>query len=207
MFRKIIILSFFCVLIQDAYCNANPPNDNGRIVGGYRIRIEDAPYQVALYLGGSLCGGSIIGRNKILTAAHCVRGRSASQIVVLAGTENRYSGGVRLRVNRISIHPNYNSRNNDNDVAVLTTSTSFTFSSKIAAIELLSSRPATRTEAKVSGWGTTRYGASYVEQYLREVRVPIVDQNTCRSRYGSYLTDRMICAGLSTGGKDSCQGE
>jgi secreted trypsin-like serine protease len=45
---------------------------NGRIVGGVKIPIEAIPFQVSLQLYGyQICGGSIISKQYILTAAHC----------------------------------------------------------------------------------------------------------------------------------------
>lgn len=41
-------------------------------------------------------------------------------------------------------------------------------------------------------------------QNLQEVSVPIVSNTKCSASYGS-ITSNMICAGLSEGGKDSCQ--
>jgi secreted trypsin-like serine protease len=44
-----------------------------RIVGGEKTDIKQHPWQVALTIGRSLCGGSIIAQKWVLTAAHCVR--------------------------------------------------------------------------------------------------------------------------------------
>lgn len=48
-----------------------PPRLDGRIVGGNPIDIREAPYQVSLQRGSHFCGGSLIGSEWVLTAAHC----------------------------------------------------------------------------------------------------------------------------------------
>jgi secreted trypsin-like serine protease len=43
-----------------------------RIVGGYKINIKDAPYQVALIKSENFdCGGSLLSQEFVLSAAHC----------------------------------------------------------------------------------------------------------------------------------------
>lgn len=45
---------------------------------------------------------------------------------------------------------------------------------------------------------------------IRAAYVPIVNQDYCNTQYkplGRPITERMICAGLENGGKDSCQGD
>jgi len=67
------------------------------IVGGTRISISQAPWQVVVIAvlsetEGILCGGSILSEDEILTAGHCVYNPTtrtripADQIVVGAGT-------------------------------------------------------------------------------------------------------------------------
>lgn len=45
--------------------------------------------------------------------------------------------------------------------------------------------------------------------HLRAAEVPVVNQEACGQAYESFggITDRMICAGHTEGGKDACQGD
>ncbi|XP_053605246.1 trypsin-1-like [Plodia interpunctella] len=59
----------------------------------------------------------------------------------------------------------------------------------------------------VAGWGTTEEGGS-VSSTLQEVYVPIISNAECRkTAYKNRITDNMLCAGTSDGGKDACQGD
>lgn len=77
--RTIIILTMFtaCLAAELPSFNGSTfENDDGKIVGGQKARRGQFPYQVGMYLytqdqSSSKCGGSLISRQWIITAAHC----------------------------------------------------------------------------------------------------------------------------------------
>src|SRR5687767_15472923 len=83
-----------------------------KIIGGIRALPGADPWQVALLDSGPLdglrrpfCGGSLVGPQWVVTAAHCVDGGTKPQdLDVLGGTANYRSGGTRVRVSQIIVH-------------------------------------------------------------------------------------------------------
>lgn len=67
------------------------------------------------------CGGTLVGPRIVVTAAHCVRGRSASDMVVgyVASGDLRDREAIVRRVSRFVVHPDFNNSTLANDIAVL----------------------------------------------------------------------------------------
>ncbi|EAT87042.2 hypothetical protein HBI56_139780 [Parastagonospora nodorum] len=183
------------------------------IVGGVTAAQGDVPFIVSVSLSGvgHYCGGSLINANTVVSAAHCYQGETATDFSVRAGSLNKNSGGTTSAVASIVIHPSYNSRTSDNDIAIIKLRTPIATSSTISYASLAASGqdPAAGTTLTVAGWGATTQGGGSPTT-LRKVDVPVVARTTCRSRYstiGLSVTDQMFCAGFTAGGKDSCQGD
>lgn len=128
---------------------------------------------------------------------------------VRAGSSLRNSGGQVASASSITVHPNYNSRELSNDIAVIYLSSALTLGSSVAVIDLPTQGQviAAGTESVVSGWGTLSFQGSSPLQ-LQAVTVPIVELSSCASSYsvlGYGVTSDMICAGYPEGGKDACQ--
>jgi trypsin len=85
----------------------------------------------------------------------------------------------------------------------------FEYGTGIQPISLASSEPSAGASAVVSGWGTLSSGSSSLPTQLQAVTVNIVSASQCDSAYADYggITENMICAGVTGGGKDACQGD
>ncbi|MGB3554798.1 MAG: serine protease, partial [Jannaschia sp.] len=184
----------------------------GRIVGGNTATATQNPFQVALLLrsdpsavSGQFCGGTLVSETRVVTAAHCSDFINARDVAVLGGTRQLGTGGTRVNVRRIVLHPGWNPTSFDNDVAV------WELSDPIRGVpfaRLATRDGATGSNHLVTGWGRLAEGGSSTAT-LQAVTVPLVSRANCNdaNSYDGGITGNMICAGVDTGGRDSCQGD
>ncbi|MBI4350176.1 MAG: serine protease [Elusimicrobia bacterium] len=175
------------------------PGDN-KIVGGVAAEKGEFPFLVSLQdLGGHFCGGSLIAKDWVLTAEHCVTEGVAAVVI---GLHNQYdpAGTERHGVKRIVPHPLRGSR--DYDYALI----QLAGESKYAPIALNRAEIKEKVDMVTAGWGTTTEAGS-LARLLQKVTVPFVSGDKCSAAYPGKITDRMICAGFENGGKDACQGD
>ncbi|KAL4703308.1 hypothetical protein ACJJTC_006671 [Scirpophaga incertulas] len=221
--EKVFYLSLLLILLVTVNNNvsgkkhgkqskAKDGNNGGKIVGGYNTTIEDVPYQAYLLLLRGIyyyqCGGSIISSSVVLTAAHCLVG--IQRVHVRIGSTLANSGGTMYNTSSYLRHPLYNPLTSDYDVAIVKTQRAMKLdgtTSKVISLPDAGTEVPTGTDLLVSGWGDTSENGNLSET-LMAVNVPTVSLEDCRKAYGeSAITERMICAGLPEGGKDSCQGD
>lgn len=190
-----------------------------RIVGGYSAREGSWPMQVALIFrlaGGDLvigCGGTAIGTNWVLSAAHCFvdpktrATRSAQSSGAMTGAQDLNNSKL-IVANRIIPHPNYDPRTSLNDIALVELSQPHHVPRAILARQHLAGATSAGVMSTVIGWGVLGEKGNVQPHTLFEVDVPLVERRVCALRYGSdRITAGQICAGYQEGGKDSCQGD
>jgi trypsin len=197
------ILIFFAVASVHVILGQAVPNT--KIVGGEDADITEAPYQVSLKYGNFFtCGGSIISKSYILTAAHCVQRQGTYKVRVGSSYSNKE--GTLMEVAKITVHPKYGKPLYNNDFALLKLKNPIKeFDSKVKSIALASpdQKLVPGSPAMVTGFGKVIQGGPSAKK-LQKAKIPLIDWKDCRARYGLSITEQMLCAGT---GKGSCHGK
>uniref|UniRef100_A0A8C6RI58 MBL associated serine protease 2 n=1 Tax=Nannospalax galili TaxID=1026970 RepID=A0A8C6RI58_NANGA len=204
--------------VCEPVCGLSARSTGGRIFGGQNAKPGDFPWQVLL-LGGATAAGALLYDNWILTAAHAIYAEkeAAPSLDIRMGALKRLSPHyTRAWAEAIFIHEEYtHSAGFDNDIALIKLKNKVALNRNITPICLPKKEAASlmRTDniGTVSGWGLTQKG--FPARNLMFVDIPVVDHHKCTAAYekqlypGGKVTANMLCAGLETGGKDSCRGD
>ncbi|XP_076639718.1 uncharacterized protein LOC143351751 [Colletes latitarsis] len=187
-----------------------------RIVGGGSSSAGSWPWQVALYKEGDYqCGGALISDRWILSAAHCFYHAQDEYWVARIGATRRGSFPSPyeqvLRLDHISLHPEYIDNGFINDIAMLRLEKPAIFSDYVRPICLPETEPKSGTMCTVTGWGQLFEIGRIFPDTLQEVQLPVISTEECRRKtlfLPLYrITSGMLCAGLKDGGRDACLGD
>ncbi|XP_049301693.1 trypsin 3A1-like [Anopheles funestus] len=206
--RKILRIAVLAAVLIPPMACSSEGNDTNMIVGGFKVHIEDVPYQAALfYRGILLCGGSIIGPQWIITSYHCVDSLDPARYEIVVGSDDPRSG-KRLKVKKVIVPPElFESSNLVYDIGLLLLQEPLTFSKNVQCLQLLSSVDALvpGKPGYISGYGTSFEGGH--DSTLKAATINLLPASTCVKAYEELMRQYMICAGFEEGMVDSCQGD
>ncbi|XP_066262864.1 chymotrypsin-2-like [Euwallacea similis] len=195
-----------------------------RIVGGFDAVRNQFPYQVSLQRRSitsaysHICGGSIISRNWILTAAHCTPAGSVYRIVagIILQNDQNIPGQQSIDVEEVFNHPGYPGNNvvAPDDVSLVRLAESLVYAENVQSIPIPVHGTRHVGESILSGWGITIPGGS-IPNHLQCANLPIIPEEECNSILNSLLgvngnpfdIDRNVCSGLTNPGQSACSGD
>jgi len=202
-----------------------------RIVGNFQADIQSLPWQVCLREARTriqFCGGTLVGPNWVVTAAHCMENRRTSFYLVTAGHSQRdyfpskaESGYQESKLESFETHPEWDRDTVYGDMAVLKLKDPFSFTNYVRPACLppinLKFGKNSNVHCLVSGWGDTT-GWSNFATNLGAAVLKFYTPEQCNRMYNGGILlgpgydmvvndGTQVCFGFEEGKIDACQGD
>ncbi|XP_058809925.1 chymotrypsin-1-like [Phymastichus coffea] len=190
-----------------------------RIVGGKLAEVGEFPYMVSLRMRNNhFCGGALITKRHVLTAAHCIypmtqRPMLKPYLHVVVGTNSVTWGGKSYKVKNLSYYPEYYDQTEEPDfmydIGIVTLAEEVKESKLVKTIALPTvNRIQGGEKAVISGWGTMKSPDTPPSEILRKLDVTIVSNAQCQRFYSRdrKIVPSHVC-GLKWRGAGVCSGD
>ncbi|XP_043824455.1 transmembrane protease serine 12-like [Dromiciops gliroides] len=193
-----------------------------RIIGGHKAQSGSWPWIVSLQVMVSanqsthFCGGSLIKKKWVITAAHCLENDRDPQVWrAVVGVNDLFQSpktSKKIEIDTIIMHPHFIPEEYVNDIALFHLKSAVNYNNYIQPICLPSfdflPNLTRRTRCFISGWGQTREKGDY-SPILQEAEVHYIPRNACNSEegYDEFVPYTSFCAGEEDGTVDTCLGD
>ncbi|KAI8321125.1 trypsin-like serine protease [Martensiomyces pterosporus] len=214
----------FCISAATTISALTIPADLGkRIVGGFDMPDNGAPFavKIAISVGDVTfsCGGSILSKNHIVTAAHCMtddndKPYAASQVTLGYGSDN-IKLQTQTNASNIVVHPQYNTKTannvNENDIAIIVVP-DMKMDKNTQAISIYNGQITAGYKVVALGWGATvsNNDPNSMPSELKGAVLQVGDKEGCMlfdSNYQSSDGPKICTLNKYSPGNSTCKGD
>ncbi|XP_070139958.1 serine protease grass-like [Drosophila kikkawai] len=203
-----LIIGFLIQRSSERFLDDNCQNSMGmRIMNGNNAEREAAAWMAAIRNEVEfICGGTVIHKRFVLTAAHCIKDQG--NLFVKLGAYNLSLPLVEYSVSSAVIHRKYSQETLLNDIGLLQLPLDIVFTGQIYPI-CIDLNPSAKREVENAntfdayGWGKT--STANISKMLQRITLDHYDRSRCNNIVFTPLTSNQICAGSSN--TDTCNGD
>ncbi|XP_012585919.1 PREDICTED: transmembrane protease serine 9-like [Condylura cristata] len=171
-----------------------------RIINGTDARPGAWPWHVSVQTstGRFKCGGSLIDRFWVITAAHCNITTSMRVVTGLFELNTSEANLEVLKIAQVFRYPRFNLDSLYSDIALLKLASPAHFYRSVSPVPLPSVGDyfLPGTWCKITGWGFRYPNGRNRPSRLQEATVPILSVATCRKFWPGFSPHAMLCAGV-----------
>ena len=202
MYRSVYYLLHTGIILTSLFsgCAEMPPNEEmqatEKILGGQNAQAPDWMVSIR-YKGNHICGGTLIHKGWVLTAAHCFVGQLQSEFTACVGQskQSQCKSTDRISISEIRTHPQFDIMHvkRGYDLALVRLSRSLD-NHNLSPLATEGDIPSAGEPTRALGWGIYSYeGGPWLPDQLQTLEMPFVNNADCAQHYQD-LNNNIICS-------------